>query len=130
MVKTYSQWINERSMQTPIAVEIEAGKVKVFADPQEENWFAETVRIEFYEKLKADIQKALKEGDEDKLRTLLKDARDLPLFGNDKSNVWKQGQIDGVEKFRSGTQYQEWLAKYVIRKVELFIDWARNHGNK
>lgn len=45
MVKDYHQWLNERSMQTPIAVEIEAGKVKVFADPQEENWMGETVSI-------------------------------------------------------------------------------------
>jgi hypothetical protein len=130
MVKDYHQWLNERSMQTPIAVEIEAGKVKVFADPQEENWMGETVRQDIYEELKAKVKKAVKDGDDTQLRDLLKTVRELPLFGNDKSNVWKQGQIDGVEMFRSGTQYREWLAKYVIRKIELFLEWARNQGNK
>jgi len=127
MVKNYSQWLNERSMQTPIAVEIEAGKVKVFADPQDENWFGETVRQDIYENLKAKIEKAVKDGNSDELRQLLKDARDLPLFGNDKSNVWKEGQIDGVEKFRADGDYRKWLAQYVIRKIELFLDWARNN---
>jgi len=129
MVKSYESWLNEggRDLTTPISIELEAGKVKVYADPEAENWLGETIRIEIYENLLNKFNKALDDKNDQELQLLLKDARELPLFGQDKSAAWKQSQVDGVEQFRTGAEYRRWLAKYCIEKIQAFIDWARNN---
>jgi len=131
MVKSYGDWVNEGSqdltLNTTINIEIEAGKVKVYADPQAENWTGETVRTELYEDILAEFQQALDDEDDETLKSLLKDVRDLPLFGQDQSEAWKQSQIDGIEQFRTGAEYRRWLARYVINKIQAFLDWARNN---
>jgi hypothetical protein len=129
MVHTYSEWLNEsgRDLKSPISIEIEAGKIKVYADPQAENWIGETVRSQMYEDLQEDLRDALKDEDDPSLKSILKDLRDTPLFSNDQSNVWRQSQIDGVEQFRTGAEYRRWLAKYCINKINAFLKWARNN---
>jgi hypothetical protein len=132
MVKTYGDWLNEggRDMTSPISIEIEAGKVKTYADPQAENWMGETIREELYVDLLEEFEKALADKDDTKLQGLLKDARDLPLFGQDRSAAWKMSQVDGVEQFRTGAEYRRWLTKYCINKIQAFLDWARNSESK
>jgi len=129
MVKSYGEWINEsgKDLAIPTSVEIEAGKVKVYADPQAENWTGETVRAQMYEDLLQDLRDALKDEDDTSLKSILKDLRDTPLFSNDKSNAWKKSQVDGAEQFRTGAEYRRWLAKYCINKINAFLDWARNN---
>lgn len=127
MTKRYEQWIVEsgmnRSMTQPVVIEYEAGKIKVYADPEAENWMGETSRIELYQDLLSELQDALKEKSEKKIKSLLKDARDLPLFGQDTSNVWKMSQIDGVEN-SNGKDYIRAAVDYTIRKIKLFLQWA------
>lgn len=127
MAKNYQQWLNERDFSTQVNIEIEAGKVKVYADPEAENWRGETIRTKLYEDLIGKFKAALKKEDDDKIKQLLADARDLPLFSQDQSPAWKMSQIDGVEQFRSGSEYRRWLSKYVINKIQFFLDWARNN---
>jgi hypothetical protein len=131
MVKSYSDWLSEaggtRDLQTPVSIELEAGKVKVYADPQAENWAGESIRVELYEDMLDLFKEALDEEDDTALTDLLKTARELPLFGQDQSQAWKQSQVDGVEQFRTGAEYRRWLAKYCIEKINAFIDWARNN---
>ncbi len=129
IVKTYSDWLSEggRDLSSPVSVEFMAGNLKVYADPQAENWMGETVRIDLYEDLLKKIKKAAKAEDDAAIRDILKTVRDLPLFSQDKSEVWKRSQVDGVEKFRSEAEYRRFLASYVIRKIQYFLDWARNN---
>jgi hypothetical protein len=126
-IQTFESFLNERDLSSPVNIEIEAGKVKVYADPEAENWRGETIRTELYEELAGKFESALKEEDDAKIKQLLSDVRDLPLFSQDKSNAWKMSQIDGVEQFRSGAEYRRWLCRYVLNKIEFFLDWARNN---
>jgi len=132
MVKSYGDWLNEggRELSSPISIEIEAGKVKTYADPQAENWLGETARIEVYEKIISQIKTVLNNKNDESLKTILRDLRELPLFGQDRSAAWKRSQIDGVENFRTGAEYRRWLAKYCINKIQAFLDWARNNNGK
>ena len=130
MVKNYTDWLNERDLSSPISIEIEAGDIKVYADPQAENWIGETVRTELYEELEKKFEKALEDEDDTKIRELLQTVRDMPLFSQDQSNVWKMTQVDGVEKFRSEAEYRRFLAGYVVKKIKYFLDWARNSEGK
>lgn len=130
MLKNFTNWLNERDLSSPISVEIEAGDIKVFADPQAENWMGETVRTELYEELANKFEKALESKDDTEIRELLQTVKDMPLFAQDRSNVWKMTQVDGVEKFRSQADYRRFLAAYVVRKIKYFLDWARNNGGK
>jgi hypothetical protein len=130
MVKAYNDWLNERSMQTPLSLEIQAGDVKVFADPQAENWMGETVRVEQYEKLKTELEQAIKKEDDDQIRALLSTAKDLPLFAQDKSQVWKMSQVEGIEKFRTEIEHRTFLAAYAAKKIAYFLDWVRNTQGK
>lgn len=129
MIKSYGEWLNEggRDLSTPISIELEAGKVKVYADPQAENWLGETARMEIYESFLQKFNKALDDKNDQELQLLLKDVRELPLFGQDTSPAWKMSQVDGIEQFRTGADYRRWLAKYCIEKIQAFIDWARNN---
>lgn len=127
MVKTYGKWLNERDFQTPTSLEISAGDVKVFADPQAENWAGESVRTEIYEKLKDQLQQAIESKDDDAIRSVLSTAKDLPLFALDKSDVWKKAQVDGIEKFRTEIEHRLFLAKYTAKKIEEFLKWSRNN---
>ena len=129
MVQSYEQWLNEggRDLSTPISIELVAGKVKVYANPQAENWLGETARIDIYESYLSKFKKALKEENDQEIQQLLKDVREMPLFGQDTSAAWKQSQIDGVEQFRTGAEYRRWLTRYVIEKIQAFLDWARNN---
>jgi hypothetical protein len=127
MVKTWNSWLAEggRDMQQPISLEIEAGKVKVYADPEAEDWTGEIPRAALYKDMLEDIQTAIKQENLQNLKTVLKNLRDTPLFGQDTSNVWKMSQIDGVEDYGSGTTNSVmWAGRYAARKIQLFLDWT------
>jgi len=126
-IQTFESFLSERDFSSPVNIELEAGKVKVYADPEAENWRGETVRTELYEELMGKIKAALKEEDDAKIKQLLSDVRDLPLFSQDKSSAWKMSQIDGIEQFRSSAEYRRWLSKYVLNKIQFFLDWSRNN---
>jgi len=132
MVQTYAQWITEsgmnRDLSSPISIEIEGGQVKVYANPEEENWAGESVRTELYQDLLDELQQAVKEKADGKIRSLLTDLRDLPLFSRDTSNAWKMAQVDGVEDSSKQALNRRSLALYCIRKIELFLDWIANQG--
>lgn len=129
-IKTFESFLNERSLQTPISIEMEAGDVKVFADPNAENWLGETVRTRLYEKLKEDFIKAIKDEDDSAIQSLLQKSKELPLFAQDKSEVWKMTQVDGIEKFRSEAEHRRYLAAYVVSKIKYFLDWVHNTEGK
>jgi len=97
MIKEYKQWVNERNLESPIVIDYEAGKIKVFADPETEGWVDEIVRIGLYEDLLAEMQQAVDEKDNKQIRSLLRDLRETALFSQDTSNVWKMAKIDNVE---------------------------------
>lgn len=128
MVKLYEQWLSEggRDLSAPVPFEYEAGKAKVFADPEAENWIGEVTRSETYSKLLNNLRTALNNKNDDTLRNLLKDARELPLFGIDASNAWRQSMIDSPEYSKDTAEYRKHLAIYVVRKLELFFDWVKN----
>ena len=131
MPKRYEQWISEsgmnRDLSQPITIEIDAGKVKVYADPGAENWDGESVRMELYTDLLDELQGATDDKDNQKIKSLLQDLREMPLFGQDTSNVWKQAHIDGVEDEHGDTFRRLWAARYAIRKIELFLDWVKQN---
>lgn len=124
--KTFESFLNERDFSTPVSIEVEAGKVKVYANPEEENWRGEIVQMEIYEGFLKKMKQYLKDEDDAAIKQVLSDIRDLPLFAQDTSNAWKMSQIDGVEQFRSQVEYRLWLLKYCIRKIELFNEWSKN----
>ena len=124
----YEQWISEsgmnRDMSQPITIELDAGKVKVYADPEAENWSAESVRAELYEDLLEELRNAVKDKNDTKTKSLLQDLRETPIFGQDTSNVWKQSHIDGVQDKHGDSQRRFWAGQYAIRKLELFLEWV------
>ena len=128
MVKAYQSWLNEggRDLSTPISIEIEGGQIKVYANPEEENWAGESIRIELYQDLLDELRQATQEKADGKIRSLLTDLRDLPLFSQDTSNAWKMAQVDGVEDIDKQALNRRSLAFYCIRKIELFLDWIAN----
>lgn len=128
MVKLYEQWLAEggRDLSTPVPFEYEAGRAKVFADPEGENWVGELTRSDIYKDLLDELRDAVKDKDDNKIRSLLKDARDLPIFGLDASNAWRQSMIDSPERSADTAEYRKHLAAYAIRKIEIFLDWCNN----
>ena len=130
-LRPYEQWLSEagmnRDMSQPIVIEYEAGKVKVYADPEAENWIGETVRVELYQDLLDEIQEALSDKDNSKLKSLLNDARELPLFGQDTSNVWKISQINGIENYGESDVNIVMAGEYAVRKIKYFLQWAKDH---
>jgi len=130
-LKSYENWFVEsgmnRDMTQPTMIEFEAGNMKVYADPEVENWIGETSRIEMYEDLLAELKDAVKEQDERKMKSLLSDVRDTPLFGQDTSNVWKVSQIDGPVIQGSSGDDVKWAAQYAIRKIQLFLQWTTDN---
>jgi hypothetical protein len=131
-IRSFDEFVNEsgKAVSTPSSLEIAAGDVKVFADPQAENWAGETIRVKQYEKLKADFEKAIKADDDDRIRELLSISKDLPLFSQDKSQVWKMSQVEGIEKFRTEIDHRKFLAVYAVSKIMNFLDWSRNSEGK
>jgi len=127
MVKLYEHWLAEREMTATAPFEYEAGKAKVFADPEGENWVGELTRSEIYADLLDELRDALKDKDDNKIRSLLKDARDLPIFGLDASNAWRRSMIDSPERSAGTADYRLHLATYAIRKIELFLEWAEKN---
>lgn len=128
MVKLYEQWLSEggRDLSAPVPFEYEAGQAKVFADPEGENWVGEVTRTELYADILSELKDALNNKNDDKIRKILKDARDLPLFGLDASNAWRQSMIDSPEQSKATAEYRKHLAIYAIKKIELFLDWVKN----
>jgi hypothetical protein len=127
MVKLYEQWLAERDLSAPVPFEYEAGQAKVFADPEGENWVGEVTRAEVYKDLLDELRQAVDEKDDNKTRSLLQDARDLPLFGLDASNAWRQSMIDSPEQSAKTGGYRKHLATYAIRKIELFLEWVEKN---
>lgn len=127
MVKLYEQWLAERDLSAPVPFEYEAGQAKVFADPEGENWVGEITRAEVYKDLLDELRQAVDEKDDNKTRSLLQDARDLPLFGLDASNAWRQSMIDSPEQSAKTGDYRKHLATYAIRKIELFLEWVEKN---
>jgi len=124
MTKLYEQWILERNLEQPTVVEYEAGKIKVFADPDAEGWADEIVRIELYKDLLSEMKQAVDERDNKQIRSLLKDLRETALFSQDASNVWKMAKIDNVENTAQEEKDVNVVGLYVIRKIQEFLKWA------
>jgi hypothetical protein len=116
-----------RDMSQPVVIEYEAGKIKVYADPESENWIGETARIELYEDILEEMKDALSNKNNKKLKNLLSDVRDLPLFGQDTSNVWKISQIDGIENYGESDVNVMSAAEYAIQKIQYFLKWAKDN---
>lgn len=127
MAKLYEHWLAERELTATAPFEYEAGKAKVFADPEGENWVGELTRSEIYADLLDEFCDALNNKDDNKIRSLLKDARDLPIFGLDASNAWRRSMIDSPERSAGTAEYRIHLATYAIRKIELFLEWAEKN---
>ena len=125
MIKEYKQWVNERNLESPIVIDYEAGKIKVFADPETEGWVDEIVRIGLYEDLLAEMQQAVDEKDNKQIRSLLRDLRETALFSQDTSNVWKMAKIDNVENTAVEDKYTNVVGLYTIRKIQEFLNWAK-----
>jgi len=126
MIKAYTQWLLERNLEQPITVEYDAGKIQVYADPEVENWAGESIRLDYYKDLLGKLKSALKTNDDDSLTKLLSEIRDLPLFGQDKSVIWKAVQINGIEHKKDQAKYRLSCTMYAIKKIESFIDWVLN----
>ena len=125
MIKEYKQWVNERNLESPIVIDYEAGKIKVFADPETEGWVDEIVRIGLYEDLLAEMQQAVDEKDNKQIRSLLRDLRETALFSQDTSNVWKMAKIDNVENTAVEDKDTNVVGLYTIRKIQEFLNWAK-----
>jgi len=125
MIKEYKQWVNERNLESPIVIDYEAGKIKVFADPETEGWVDEIVRIGLYEDLLAEMQQAVDEKDNKQIRSLLRDLRETALFSQDTSNVWKMAKIDNVENTAAEDKDTNVVGLYAIRKIQEFLNWAK-----
>jgi hypothetical protein len=124
MIKEYRHWLNERNLESPIVIDYEAGKIKVFADPETEGWVDEIVRIGLYEDLLAEMKQAVEEKDNKQIRGLLRDLRETALFSQDTSNVWKMAKIDNVENTSVEEKDVNVVGLYVIRKIQEFLNWA------
>lgn len=125
MIKEYKHWLNERNLESPIVIDYEAGKIKVFADPETEGWVDEIVRIGLYEDLLAEMQQAVEEKDNKQIRSLLRDLRETALFSQDTSNVWKMAKIDNVENTAVEDKDTNVVGLYTIRKIQEFLNWAK-----
>ena len=124
MIKEYGQWLNERNLEQPTVIEYEAGKIKVFADPESEGWVDEIVRIGLYEDLLAEMQQAVDEKDNKQIRSLLGDLRETALFSQDMSNIWKMAKIDNIENTAVEDKDTNVVGLYAIRKIQEFLKWA------
>ena len=124
MIKEYRHWLNERNLESPTVIDYEAGKIKVFADPESEGWVDEIVRIGLYEDLLAEMKQAVEEKDNKQIRGLLRDLRETALFSQDTSNVWKMAKIDNVENTSVEEKDANVVGLYVIRKIQEFLNWA------
>ena len=124
MIKEYRHWLNERNLESPIVIDYEAGKIKVFADPETEGWVDEIVRIGLYEDLLAEMKQAVEEKDNKQIRGLLRDLRETALFSQDTSNVWKMAKIDNVENTSVEEKDVNVVGLYVIRKIQEVLNWA------
>lgn len=125
MIKIYRHWLNERNLEQPTVIEYEAGKIKVFADPETEGWVDEIVRIGLYEDLLAEMKQAVEEKDNKQIRSLLRDLRETALFSQDTSNVWKMAKIDNVENTAVEDKDTNVVGLYTIRKIQEFLNWAK-----
>ena len=130
-LSSYDKWLVEsglnRDMTQPTMIEFEAGNMKVYADPDTENWIGETSRIEMYKDILSELKDSLKEKDEAKIKSILSDIRDTPLFAQDTSNVWKTTQIDGPIVRGSNGDDVKWAAQYAVRKIQLFLEWTQSN---
>jgi len=129
MIKLYERWLAEggRDLTSPIPFEYEEGKAKIFADPEGENWMCEITRSDVYADLLDELRDAVNAKNDNKIRSLLKDARELPIFGLDASNAWRQSIIDSPERSSDIVEYRKHLAIYAIRKIEIFLDWVEKN---
>lgn len=131
MIDTFEQWLGEsgmnRDLSQPLTIEYEAGKIKVYADPEAENWTDESVRSELYKDLLDELRQAKKSKDNSFIKTLLQDLKETPLFGQDTSNIWKEAHIDGVQDNHGDNERRKYAAEYAIRKIELFLDWVKQN---
>jgi|688.fasta_scaffold1645534_1 hypothetical protein len=124
MTKLYEHWLLERNLEQPTVVEYEAGKIKVFADPESEGWADEVIRIGLYQDLLSEMKDAVKEKDNKQIRSLLRDLRETALFSQDVSNVWKMAKIDNVENTAIEEKDVNVVGLYTIRKIQEFLNWA------
>jgi hypothetical protein len=122
--KLYEEWLAERDLSSPIFIEMEAGKIKVFADPKRESWEGESVRADFYRDKQTELEKAVKDNDENTMKRLLSDLRNTPIFSQDTSNEWRTASIDSPEFSSSQSLARKSLAFYTVRKISLFLDWV------
>lgn len=125
MIKEYRQWLIERNLEQPTVIEYEAGKIKVFADPESEGWADEIVRIGLYEDLLAEMQQAVDEKDNTQIRSLLRDLRETALFSQDMSNIWKMAKIDNIENTAVEDKDTNIVGLYAIRKIQEFLNWTK-----
>jgi hypothetical protein len=132
MPKLYEQWISEsgmnRDLSQPLTIEYEAGKIKVYADPEAENWTDESVRSELYADLLDELRQTKEDKDNQGIKSLLQDLKETPLFGQDTSNIWKEAHIDGVQDKHGDDERRRYAADYAIRKIELFLDWVKQNA--
>jgi hypothetical protein len=126
--KLFEDWLLERDLSSPIFIEMEAGNIKVYADPQKEDWRGESARAEMYEEKKEKLDHAVKNNDDESMKLLLRDLRDSPLFAQDTSNEWRTAQIDGVEFSQDYAAARKNLSMYTIRKIGLFLDWVKQRS--
>jgi hypothetical protein len=131
-MKDYKSWLTEAAVQnvidytTPTSLEMKMGNVITPLDPNSENWFGEIARMKEYEGIASQIKKALKDEDDTLIRKLISQTKDMPLFRNEQTTIWKKSQIDGLEDFRSDAEFRRWIAGYIINKINLFKDWVNN----
>lgn len=125
MIKEYKHWLNERNLEQPTVIEYEAGKIKVFADPESEGWADEIIRIGLYEDLLDEMQQAVDEKDNKQIRSLLHDLRETALFSQDMSNIWKMAKIDNIENTAVEDKDTNVVGLYAIRKIKEFLNWAK-----
>jgi len=126
--KLFEEWLAERDLSQPIFIEMEAGKIKVYADPKKEDWRGESIRADIYREKQEGLAKAVDANDEEKIKSFLRDLRDTSLFSQDTSSEWRTAQIDGVEFSQSANLARKALAAYTIRKISLFLDWVNQNA--
>ena len=63
--KLFEEWLLERDLSSPIFIEMEAGNIKVYADPQQEDWRGESARAEMYEEKREKLDHAVKNDDDE-----------------------------------------------------------------
>jgi hypothetical protein len=131
-MKDYKSWLTEGTVDNPInyttptSLEMRMGNVITPLDPNSENWLGEAVRLPEYLKIGEQIKKALDDEDDTLIMQLITQIKDMALFRNEQTTIWKKAQLDGLEQFRSDVEFHRWIAGYIIHKINLFKDWVNN----